>query len=121
MADFLSREEELDINNFSYDREYIRRQQFIMTNSCYLPVEFIKFAEKQIERKNIIQDFDKYINCLPISMQIEKGLFEFSLNYIKTSLLEWSEFYPVYMDKFYEICENLDMNNEKINTTPFAF
>jgi DNA-directed RNA polymerase subunit M/transcription elongation factor TFIIS len=115
MADFLSRDEELDINNFSYEREYIRRQQFIMTNSCYLPVEFIKFAEKQIERKNIIQEFDKYINCLPISMQIEKGLFEFSLNYIKTSLLEWSEFYPVYMDKFYEICENLDMNNEKIN------
>jgi hypothetical protein len=46
MTDFLSREEELDINNFSYDREYIRRQKFIMTNSCYLPVEFIKFAEK---------------------------------------------------------------------------
>ncbi len=115
MSDFLSRTEELDINNFSYDREYIRRQHFIMTNSCYLPVDFIKFAEKQIDRKKIIEDFDKYINCLPISMQIEKGLFEFSLNYIKTSLLEWSEFYPVYMDKFYEICENLDMNNSKIN------
>lgn len=115
MADFLSREEELDINNFSYDREYIRRQQFIMTNSCYLPIDFIKFAEKQIDRKKIIDNFDSYIICLPISMQIEKGLFEFSLNYIKTSLLEWSEFYPVYMDKFYEICENLDMNNDKIN------
>ena len=115
MTEFLSREEELDINNFSYDREYIHRQKFIMTNSCYLPVEFIKFAEKQIDRKKIIDNFDSYINCLPISMQIEKGLFEFSLNYIKTSLLEWLEFYPVYMDKFYEICENLDMNNEKIN------
>ncbi len=115
MSDFLSRTEELDINNFSYDREYIRRQHFIMTNSCYLPVDFIKFAEKQIDRKKIIEDFDKYINCLPISIQIEKGLFEFSLNYIKTSLLEWSEFYPVYMDKFYEICENLDINNDKIN------
>jgi DNA-directed RNA polymerase subunit M/transcription elongation factor TFIIS len=86
-----------------------------MTNSCYLPIDFIKFAEKQIDRKKIIDNFDSYINCLPISMQIEKGLFEFGLNYIKTSLLEWSEFYPVYMDKFYEICENLDMNNEKIN------
>jgi DNA-directed RNA polymerase subunit M/transcription elongation factor TFIIS len=115
MADFLSREEELDINNFSYEREYIRRQQFIMTNSCYLPVDFIKFAEKEIDRKKITDNFDTYINCLPISIQIEKGLFEFSLNYIKTSLLEWSEFYPVYMDKFYEICENLDMNNDKIN------
>ncbi len=54
MTDFLTREEELDIKNFSYDREYIRKQKFLMTNSCFIPIKFIKFAETQIERKNIV-------------------------------------------------------------------
>ena len=37
------------------------------------------------------------------------------MNYIKTSLLEQSEFSTVYMDKLNEICDNLDMKNNKIN------
>ena len=109
------RDEELEFSNFSYDREFIKRQKFIMTNSCYLPISLIKFAETQIDRKKIITDIDKYINCIPISIQIEKGLFEFTLNYIKTSLLEQTEFNSVYMDKLNEICDNLDMKNNKIN------
>ncbi len=76
------RDEELEFRNFSYDREYIKRQKFIMANSCYLPISLIKFAETQIDRKKIINDIDKLINCLPISIQIEQGLFEFTLNYI---------------------------------------
>jgi DNA-directed RNA polymerase subunit M/transcription elongation factor TFIIS len=115
MTDFLTRDEELDIKNFSYEREFIRRQKFIMTNSCYIPINLIKFAQTEIDRKYIVQEFDKFINCLSISMQIEKGLFEFSLNYIKTCLLEWTDFKAIYMDKFFEICENLDMDNKKIN------
>jgi DNA-directed RNA polymerase subunit M/transcription elongation factor TFIIS len=117
MSEFLTREEQLDINNFSYEREYIKRHKFIMANSSYLPIDFIKFAETQVDRKNIVDEFDKYINNLSLSKQVEKGLFEFSLNYIKTSLLERTDFNCIYMDKFYEICENLDMNNKKINNT----
>ena len=115
MTDFLTRDEELNINNFSYEREFIKRQKFIMTNSCYIPISLIKFAETQLNRKDIVDKLDLLINCLPVSVQIEKGLFEFALNYIKTSLLESTDFQPIYMDKFYEICENLDMKNEKIN------
>lgn len=115
MTDFLTREEELDIKNFSYEREYIRRQNFIMNNSCYLPINLIKFAEKEIQKNEIIDEFDRFIKCIPISTKMEKGLFEFSLNYIKTSLLEWTDFKAIYMDKFFEICENLDINNKKIN------
>ena len=109
------RDEELEFRNFSYDREFIKRQKFIMTNSCYLPISLIKFAETQIDRQKIINDIDRLIICLPISIQIEKGLFEFTLNYIKTSLLEQTEFNSVYMDKLNEICDNLDMKNNKIN------
>jgi hypothetical protein len=110
-----TRDFELDIKNFSYDREFIKRQKFIMANSCYLPISLIKFAETQIDRKKIVNNIDKLINCFPISIQIEKGLFEFTLNYIKTSLLEPFEFSSVYIDKLNEICDNLDMKNNKIN------
>lgn len=106
---------QLDFNNFSYEREFIKRQKFVMSNSCFIPISFIKFAETQIDRKVIVERFDNIIKCLPISIQVEKGLFEFSLNYIKTSLLEQTDFYSVYMDKFNEICDNLDMYNNNIN------
>jgi DNA-directed RNA polymerase subunit M/transcription elongation factor TFIIS len=106
---------ELDFDNFSYDREFIKRQKFLMSNSCFIPIGFIKFAETQIDRKQIIERLDNFIKCLPISIQVEKGLFEFALNYIKTSLLEQNDFYSIYMDKFNEIHDNLDMHNNNIN------
>lgn len=110
-----SRDFELNIDNFSYEREFIKRQKFVMTNSCYLPINFIKFASTQVNRKEYVNILDTYINCLPISIQIEKGLFEFALNYIKTSSLDQTDFYSVYIDKFYELCDNLDINNKNIN------
>ena len=78
MTDFSTRDEELNINNFSYEREFIKRQKFIMTNSCYIPISLIKFAETQLNRKDIVDKLDLLINCLPVSVQIEKGLFEFA-------------------------------------------
>ena len=109
------REKELEFDNFSYDREFIKRQKFIMTNSCYLPISLIKFAETQVDRKKTVDNIDKFINCLCVSVQIEKGLFEFTLNYIKTSLLEQTDFNAIYTDKLNEICDNLDMKNDNIN------
>ena len=106
----------LDFNSFSYDREYIKRHKFVMTNSCYLPVSFIKNALTQVDRKKTVEILDNLINSLPIAIDIEKGLFEFSLNYIKTSSLEESDFKVVYYDKLYEIYDNLDMNNKHINS-----
>jgi hypothetical protein len=62
--------------NFSYDKEYIKSCDFIMDNSFILPIDFIKYAEKQIDRQDNVKKIDEIINCLNISEDIEKGIFE---------------------------------------------
>ena len=109
------RKAELDINNFNYEREYIRRFKFIMLNSCYLPIELIKHANSIINRKETVDKLEQLIKCYPIAVEIEKGIFEFTLNYIKTQILEYSDIIPIYTDKFNEIYDNLDISNKKIN------
>ena len=100
------RRTELDIDNFNYDREYIRRFKFIMTNSCYLPIELIKHANNIINRKETINKLEELIKCFPVAVEIEKGIFEFTLNYIKTQILEYSDIIPIYTDKFNELYDN---------------
>ena len=105
------RRTELDIDNFNYDREYIRRFKFIMTNSCYLPIELIKHANNIINRKETINKLEELIKCFPVAVEIEKGIFEFTLvyslmkNYIKTILP------AIYNDKVNDLLRNLDPNN----------
>jgi DNA-directed RNA polymerase subunit M/transcription elongation factor TFIIS len=111
------RKKELEFDNFSYNREYIRRQKFIMLNNCYLQqdvVNLIELADKNLNRKNTIQKFDDIVRCLPVSQLIELGVFEFSINYVKTQDLNYSELELVYNDKVNELCVNLDMQNENI-------
>ena len=45
--------------NFSYDKEYIKSCDFIMDNSFVLPIDFIKYAEEQINRQENIQKIDQ--------------------------------------------------------------
>jgi len=111
------RKKELEFDNFSFNREYIRRQKFIMLNNCYLQqdvVKLIKIADETLDRKNTIKKFDEIVRCLPVSQLIELGVFEFSINYVKTQDLNYSELELVYNDKVNELCLNLDMTNENI-------
>ena len=48
----------VNINNFSYDKEYIKSCDFIMDNSFILPIDFIKYAEQQINSHENIQKID---------------------------------------------------------------
>ena len=84
------RKEELQFNNFSYNREYVNRQKFIMLNNCYLQPDIVKLihiADDTLNRKNTINKIDSIVRCLPISQLIELGVFEFSINYVKTQEL----------------------------------
>jgi DNA-directed RNA polymerase subunit M/transcription elongation factor TFIIS len=100
--------------NFSYDKEYIKSCDFIMDNSFVLPIDFIKYAEQQINRPDNIKKIDQIINCLNISEDIEKGIFEFALNYVKTHGYPDHFFQLTYNDKLHDLLLNLDVNNKRI-------
>ncbi len=100
--------------NFSYDKEYIKSCDFIMDNSFVLPIDFIKYAEQQINRHENIQKIDEIVNCLNISEDIEKGIFEFALNYVKTHGYPDHFFQLTYNDKLHDLLLNLDVNNKRI-------
>jgi len=111
------RKEELTFDNFSYNREYILRQKFIMLNNCYYQSDIVKLvycANETLDRKNIIQKIDSIVRCLPVSQLIELGVFEFSINYVKIQNLNFSELEMIYNDKVNELCLNLDISNENI-------
>ncbi len=100
--------------NFSYDKEYIKSCDFIMDNSFILPINFIKYAEQQIDRPENVKKIDQIINCLNISEDIEKGIFEFALNYVKTHGYPDHFFQLTYNDKLHDLLLNLDVNNKRI-------
>jgi DNA-directed RNA polymerase subunit M/transcription elongation factor TFIIS len=105
---------ELLIENFSYEKEYLKNCDFIMENSLYLDVKFIQLCESQINRKQTVETIDKLINCINISDDIEKGIFEFSLNYVKAQSLPNHFFQLTYNDKLNDLLLNLDVNNKRI-------
>jgi len=107
-------DKELLIENFSYEKEYLKNCDFIMENSLYLDVEFIKECGKQVNRKQTIETIDKLLNCITISDDIEKGIFEFSLNYVKAHNYPIHFFQLTYNDKLNDLLLNLDTNNKRI-------
>jgi DNA-directed RNA polymerase subunit M/transcription elongation factor TFIIS len=109
-----TKEEIYSIDNFSYENEYLKHCDFIMENSLHLSIDFIKQAETQINRKENVQTIDKIINCINISEDIEKGIFEFSLNYVKTHGYPDHFFQLTYNNKLHDLLVNLDINNKKI-------
>ncbi len=106
---------DLCINNFCYAREYMKNCDFIMENSLFLDVDFIKKCEGQIQRKDAVKKIDDVINCITISDDIEKGIFEFSLNYVKIHDFFDNSFESTYNHKLNDIICNLDVNNKKID------
>jgi DNA-directed RNA polymerase subunit M/transcription elongation factor TFIIS len=105
---------ETSIDNFSYDKEYLKNCDFVMENSLFLSVDFIQKCKSKINRKDIINKIDNIVNCLTISDDIEKGIFEFSINYVKAHGYPENFFELIYNDKLDDLLCNLDINNKKI-------
>ena len=110
-----NRHADLDITNFSFDKEYLKRFDFIMENSLLLPSPFVKYAEEHVNRKENIKKIDEFINCYSTSEEIEKGIFEFALNYVNFNGFPYHFFEMTYNDKLENIMLNLDKNNKHID------
>ena len=107
---------DININNFSSNKEFIKRFKFSALNSdSIIPIDLINYALEVINKKENIERIDSYIKCYPISESIEMSIFEFAINYIIINDHPYEHYYSIYFDKFYEICDNLDVNNKQIN------
>ena len=107
-------QKELNIDNYSYDKEYLKTFDFIMDNSLLLPINLVKYADESVNRIENVKKIDKVINCYSVAEDIEKGIFEFSLNYVVANGFPQHFFLMIYNDKLNNILVNLDKNNKEI-------
>jgi DNA-directed RNA polymerase subunit M/transcription elongation factor TFIIS len=107
-------QKELNIDNYSYDKEYLKTFDFIMDNSLILPISLVKYADESINRLDNVKKIDTVINCYSVAEDIEKGIFEFALNYVVANGFPQHFFSMTYNDKLDNILINLDKNNNQI-------
>lgn len=103
------------------DKEYLSKFNFIMENSLLLPINLVKYAEENLKRKDAIEKIEKIINCYTLSEDIESGIFEFTLNYVKNNNFSITDLMPIYVDKLHEVCINLDQKNDRIQNKTLLF
>lgn len=103
------------------DNEYLNKFNFIMENSLLLPINLIKYAEANLKRKEAIDKLEKIINCYTLAEDIESGIFEFTLNYVKSNNFNLTDLMPIYEDKLHEIYINLDQKNDRIQNKTLLY
>ena len=107
------------LKKFSFDkrsleREYVTRYKFKTKNSSDIKYSLILEAENNIIRNTAREQLKKYVKLDHLAYEMEKGLFEFSLIHVTINKLQDHFVQLVYQDRLYEICDNLDMDNIKI-------
>jgi DNA-directed RNA polymerase subunit M/transcription elongation factor TFIIS len=105
----------LSFNKECIEKEKIKLYGFSTKFVEEIKYEFIVEAEKSIDRKKAMKDINKYLENEILSIELEKGLFEYSLIHILTKKLQHHYFSSSYYSALYDICNNLDINNVDIN------
>jgi DNA-directed RNA polymerase subunit M/transcription elongation factor TFIIS len=105
----------MDNKIFDFRKEYIKLYDFVSQYSNDIKYDLIKYAEKNVNKKDAIDKICKYVKYINIATNIEKGIFEHSLIIVTVENLDYGYFESVYNEKLYDICINLDINNKKIN------
>ena len=85
-----------------------------MDNSLLLPISLVKYADESVNRLENVKKIDKVIDCYSVAEDIEKGIFEFALNYVVANGFPQHFFSMTYNDKLDNILINLDKNNKQI-------
>jgi DNA-directed RNA polymerase subunit M/transcription elongation factor TFIIS len=88
---------------------------FITEQSNNISYDLVCYAQQSISRSTSILEIDKYIYDMSISMEIESGIFEYSLLYVVTNNLLKQLISSVYNHKIYDLTKNMDMNSELIS------
>lgn len=113
------------MKNFILDKKYIEKEiinsfNFKTRNSSGIKYQLLKFALRNIDRINAIEEIMKLVNNVYIAHEIENGLFEFALVSVATDKSCQDKFVvSIYQDKLYDICVNLDINDPYVENTTF--
>ena len=71
-------------------------------------------AEKTIDRNDAINQLNKYLDDMYLSLQMEKGLFEFSLTHVTSNKLPNHLVTNIYQHQLTTLCRNLDPNDKGV-------
>ncbi len=97
------------------EKELFSTFEFKTKNSSDIKYNLLREAINTIDRNIAKKELLKYIEYENIVHEIEKGLFEFSLIHVTINKLEYHFVSNIYYDQLYNLCMNLDTDNEKIN------
>lgn len=88
---------------------------FITEQSNDISLDFVCYAQKEINRVESINEIDKYTNDIRAAMEIEAGIFEYSLLYIQTNNLAHKLISSIYNYKINDIIKNIKINSELLS------
>lgn len=87
---------------------------FVLDQSNNISYDIVCFAAHNVSRSNSIFEINKYINNMHISVDIEMGIFEYSLLYCTINNLVKRLISSVYNRKIDDIVKNFEINPELI-------
>ena len=108
----------LMMNSFQYNKNYYLEKFGLKTQySTSISLELLKYADDNFNRNNAINKIKKYIIWDIFAVDIEQGLFEYTLVYVTNNLVSNDISIDIYNHKLQNICDNLDENSTVNNKT----
>jgi DNA-directed RNA polymerase subunit M/transcription elongation factor TFIIS len=106
------------LSRLNFDKNCIKQEQirlydFMTDTANDIPLTLLKEAENSIDRKTAIDKINALLGNEILSMELEKGLFEYAMIHISTKKLQYHYCIPTYEMELYNICSNLDKNNKE--------
>lgn len=105
----------LSLDKNGLEEERINMYDFMTDTALDIPYNLVKEIESLIDRKLAVQKINNFLNNEILSMELERGLFEYALIHIWTKKLQSSYCVSTYEMELYNICSNLDINDTEIN------
>src|SRR5438552_3650670 len=98
----------LDTFHLFDQSDYIKKFKFVTENSKDIPIKLIKYAVGVMERYKVIGELNMALKNSNVAIEVEKGIFEFSLVHVLLNNLNYKFIDAVYNDKVFDIMSNLD-------------
>jgi DNA-directed RNA polymerase subunit M/transcription elongation factor TFIIS len=94
---------------------YCKYTDFVTEQSKDISYSLAISVQKMVSRQETILNLDKYINDMKLSMEVEAGIFEYSLLYIISNNYSKTQYKRVYDYKVNEIIGNIKRNHDLIS------
>jgi len=94
-----------------YSEDMINEYNFITDNGKTLDIGYVKDVEKELNRIKTVHTFNKLLDNMNISNNIEKGCFEYTLIYTKINSISIQLAHGIYYDTIDSLVQNLDADS----------